>query len=452
MTLEAVPAFLAVAVFGGVLAWLLASRTYLVVALLWLIIPMAWRLASSFFIDLSGPVYAEQVMQHIGPGHATALLALDYVVVLGVFALVLPRDFLGATAQARLPQVESHWRLLSNVIFVAGVVLLVATYADMLRIGSIPLFSGIERYDYAKDHAGYLHGLLFRFGDVIALALGCLFVLPSCFGRAPALRFLGLLLAMLAYAFLTGHRYSAFFKFCTLFALPSALLFTVRGASGRRVFRDIPYVWPVLAVVIVAAAAMVSYAVIKSYFTFRYDDADDPLTSLKLRLLIQQAELWWLTYHRVIELGIWDLGRTFDFLFHNPIDSRSNTSVQYLMYLALGRDAIPLLDAKQQFAGGFPEIPHEMFGGIGGVVAVGVLSVVPAMLLRVLLGNITQGRVLTALWAGLVLYPFAIMYWGGMLNFVLAWTFWLKLAGLAAALVLAHRPSRAWALRASPAT
>jgi hypothetical protein len=451
MTLEAVPACLAVAAFGSVLAWLLASRTYIVVALLWLIIPMAWRLASAFFIDLSGPVYAQQVMQHIGPGHATALLALDYVVVLGVFALVLPRDFSGATAQARLPHSVEHWKLVSNAIFIAGVVLLAATYADMLRIGSVPLFSGIERYDYARDHAGYLHGLLFRFGDVIALALGCLFVLPSCFGRAPALRFLGLLLAMLAYAFLTGHRYSAFFKFCTLFALPCALLFTVRGASGRRIFRDIPYLLPVLAVVVVAAAAMVLYAVIKSYFTVRFDDADDPLTSLKLRLLIQQGELWWLTYHRVIELGIWDFNRAFDFLFRLPINPNSNTSVQYVMYLALGKDAIPLLDAKQQFAGGFPEIPHEMFGGVGGVLAVGVLSLIPAMLLRLLLGNITQGRILTALWAGLVLYPFAIMYWGGMLNFVLTWTFWLKLAGLAAALVLTHWRWLSWTLRPTPA-
>ena len=451
MTLEAVPACLAVAVFGGVLAWLLASRTYLVVALLWLIIPMAWRLASSFFIDLSGPVFAEQVMQHVGPGHATALLALDYVVVLGVFALVLPRDFSYIGAQGQLLQHEAHWRLVSNAIFIAGIALLAATYADMLRIGSIPLFSGIERYDYAREHAGYLHGLVFRFGDVISLSLGCLFVLPSCFGRAPALRFLGLLLAMLAYAFLTGHRYSAFFKFCTLFALPSALLLTVRGASGRRVFRDIPYIWPMLAVVIVAAAAMVSYAVIKSYFTVRLDDSDDPLTSLKLRLLIQQGELWWLTYHRVVELGIWDFDQTFGFLFRAPIDPASNTSVQYLMYLVLGKDAIPLLDAKQQFAGGFPEIPHEMFGGVGGVVAVAALSVIPALLLRLVLGNITQGRILTALWAGLVLYPFAIMYWGGMLNFVLAWTFWLKVAGLMAALLLAHRPWRAWTLRAAPA-
>ena len=450
MTLEALPSFLGLGLFGAVLAWLLARRTYLVVALLWLIIPMVWRLASSFFIDLSGPMFAEQVMRHVGPGSATLLLAFDYAVVLAVFALVLPRDFSGSVAGGPSPQPEAYRRLVSNVVFVAGVVLLAATYADMLRIGSIPLFSGIERYDYARDYAGHLHLLLFRFGDVAALALGCLFVLPSCFGRAPAVRFLGLFLAMLAYAFLTGHRYSAFFKFCTLFALPCAMLLAV-NVEGRRINDALRYVLPAIALVLLAAGAMVAYAVFKSYFTVRLDDSDDPLTGLKLRLLIQQGELWFLTYQRVVELGIWDFGRTFEFLFHSPIDSNSNTSIQYLMYLALGKDAFPLLEAKQQFAGGFPEIPHEMFGGVGGVLAVGALSLFPAFLLRLLLGNIAQGRILTALWAGLVLYPFAIMYWGGMLNFVLAWTFWAKLVGLIAALVIVHRPWRAAALGAAPA-
>jgi hypothetical protein len=437
MTLDALPSLVGIGLFAGMAAWLAARRTYLVVALLWLLIPMCWRLASSLYIDLAGPVYAEQVIQHVGPGYATALLAVDYLVVLGVFALIMPREFSAPATSAPRGQ------LVSNVVFVAGVVLLTATYADMLRIGSIPMLSGIERYDYSRDHAGLLHRLLFRFGDVVALVLGCFFVLPSCFGRAPAVRFLGLLFAMLAYAFVTGHRYSAFFKFCTMFALPCALLLAMRF-SDRRASEAIRYVWPALVLVVVAAAAMISYAVIRSYFTFRFDDADDPLTSLKARLLVQQGEMWWLTYQRVVESGIWDFRRSFDFLFHAPIDAGGNTSIQYLMYLALGREAIPLLDVRQQFAGGFPEIPHEMFGPLGGVLAVAVLSIIPAMLLRILLGNITQGRILTASWAGLVLYPCAIMYWGGMLNFVLAWTFWLKVAGLAASLLLARRAWRAW--------
>jgi hypothetical protein len=77
---------------------------------------------------------------------------------------------------------------------------------------------------------------------------------------------------------------------------------------------------------------------------------------------------------------------------------------------------------------------------------VALLSAIPALLLRILLGNITQGRLVTALWAGLVLYPFAIMYWGGMLNFVLAWTFWLKVAGLVGAILLARAGVPRWGL------
>src|SRR5688500_14966726 len=68
MTLEALPPFVGVGLFAAVVCWLLARRTYLVIALLWLLIPMCWRLASSLHIDLAGPVFAEQVIQHVGPG------------------------------------------------------------------------------------------------------------------------------------------------------------------------------------------------------------------------------------------------------------------------------------------------------------------------------------------------------------------------------------------------
>lgn len=429
--LAALPPIAGLAVFLAAVAWIAARRPYLLVGLLWLLMAMLARLVSSLYIDLDGPVYAEQIMHHVGPGHASLLLGVDFAVVLGVFALILPRRF----PQAHL---EPPSPLISNLAFWAGAVLLAATYIDMLRVGPIPLLAGIERYDYAREHAGVLHHLLFRFGDVAALALGCLFVLPTCFGRAPAVRFLGLLLVMLAYAFLTGHRYSAFFKFCTLFALPCALLLAFDSSASRRVQEGLRYAWPVMALVVLTTTVMVSYALLKSYFALRYEDSDDALTSLKLRVFVQQAELWWLTYHRVVELDDWNFGRAFEFLFQNPIDPGRNTSVQYLMYLAIGEQAFPVLDRGAQFAGGFPEILHELFGPAGGVLAVGALSLIPAGLLRVLLGNIAQGRILTALWAGLVLYPFAIMYWGGMLNFLLAWTFWAKVAGLVGTIALAR--------------
>jgi len=435
--LAATPSLAGMMIFAIVVAWLAARRTYLLVALLWLLIPMLSRLASSVYIDLDGPIYAEQILRDVGPGHSTFLLAVDFAVVLAVFGAVLPRSF-------PEPRIEPLPGWVSQLGFWTAALLLGAAYLDMLLRGPIPILSGMERYDYARGHAGVLHHVLFRFGDVAALALGCLFVLPTCFGRAPAVRFLVLLLAMLTYAFLTGHRYSAFFKFCTLFALPCAALFAFRSAESRRVEQALKYVLPAALLVGVAAAGMALLAILQSYFTVRYDDSDDVLTSLKARMFVQQAELWWLTHDRVVDQGMWDFGRAFEFLFVNPIDPGRNTSIQYLMHLALGDQALPVLDLNTQFAGGFPEIPHELFGAAGGVLAVGVLSAIPALLLRILLGNITQGRLLTALWAGLVLYPFAIMYWGGMLNFVLAWSFWLKIAGLVGAIFLARVHWPAW--------
>jgi hypothetical protein len=184
--------------------WLAATRPYVVVALLWLLIPMGWRLMSSLYIDVSGPEFSEQLRQHVGPGNATPLLVFDYLIVLGIFAGMLPRQF----ALDRLTSEAKH-RLIADGAFWVAIGLLIALYVDLLRIGTIPLVSGIERYDYAREHAGQLYRLFFRFGDVIALCLGCLYVLPVRFGRSTDSRFAYLLFAMLVYAFLTGHRYSA---------------------------------------------------------------------------------------------------------------------------------------------------------------------------------------------------------------------------------------------------
>src|SRR5947208_5941550 len=149
------------------LGWLLATRLYVVVALLWLLIPMLWRLTSALYIDMAGPVLAEEVMRHLGPGHGAALLALDYAAVLGAFALVLPPGLLERRSRPELPQgLEEQGPRLARLAFVLACGFLAAAYVDLLRIGSIPLFSGIERYDYARDYAGHVHRLLFRFGDV----------------------------------------------------------------------------------------------------------------------------------------------------------------------------------------------------------------------------------------------------------------------------------------------
>ncbi|HZQ74402.1 MAG TPA: DUF6418 domain-containing protein [Burkholderiales bacterium] len=410
-----------VAFFLVVLGWIVKTRTYVLFALLWVVVQMVSRLASSLYIDAAGPLFSDQLLHYIGPGHASVLLALDYSIYLVVFAIVLyPRPELH-------PPAVPGSALLSNLVFRLTLAFVALLYADMLRIGPIPFFAGIERYVYTSAYAGPFHKLLFRFGDVLALYLGCFFVLPCREGRRADLRFLYLLLAIFVYAFLAGNRFSAFFKFGTLFAIPWALIappdLKSTIAFARRFL-------PLLLSLTLIAAVMVGYAILHSYFSVRFEDNEDPLVSLQRRVLVQQAEVWWLTYQRVIEAGQWNFARVVNLLFVDPIHPATNTSIQYLMYAALGSDAIGILEKGQQFAGGFPEIFHELFGGFGGVVAVGAYAAMAALVVRELLAALAKGRFFGVLFAGLVLYAFAITSWGGMLNYLLGWTFWAKLAGL----------------------
>lgn len=413
------------------------QRLNLLVALLWFLVPVAWRIASSIYIDVAGPVFTDQLSGSVGPGRATGLLALDYLVTILVFALIVPLRFGDMPPKVADFLLGPQGKRLRNLFFFLALIFIVGCFAEMLWIGSIPLFSGIERYDYTNEYAGPLHRLLFRFGDVFALYLGCSFALPRLLGRSADFRSLFLLLAIFTYAFLTGHRYSAFFKFAVMFALPCAILFPDKLVHAfRHVIRTrFATYWGMLSVPAIVVL-MITIGVINSYFSVRFQYDDYAWQNVKERVLVQQAELWWLSYQRVVEFGSWNAGEAFSFLFSDAIDATRNTTMQYLMYLALGHDALRVVEMGQQYTGGFPEIFHELLGPSGGFMAIAFVAFIPAIVLRVLLVSLSNGRIFTTFWAALVLYPLLIMYWGGMLNFVLAWTFWVKVAGLVAAWII----------------
>lgn len=406
-----------------------SARPALALALLWLLIPMSWRIVDAAYIDLAGPVYSEQLSTHVGPGTASALLVLDLIAVLAVFALVLPRpirrpDTLKAAFGFTMEK-------LGVVLLIGTTLLLVSVYIEVFSRGVLPILARIERYDYATDYAGPLYRLLLRFGDPLAMFLGCMAVYPVFFGRSVDRRFLYLLIAMLVVAFLTGHRFSAFFKFCTLFALAFGAVglresVSIRGLRASR---------PLFAVLLIGSL-IAAPAILLSYFSTRFDDPSQAWYSITQRVLVQQAELWWITHERVVDQNLWSLSPLLERLFVSPIDASRNTTIQWLMEAALGQDAARLIGQNTQYAGGFPEIFHEAFGPSLGVLAVVAATAPAAYVLRTFLLAVVRGRPLTMLASGMLLYPFQIMFWGGMLNFLLAWTFWAKLALFAAALIL----------------
>lgn len=419
-----------VALYCAFLLGILSTRPTLALALVWLLIPMSWRVFDAAYIDLAGPVYSEQLGIHVGPGHASALLVLDLIATFSVFALLLPRSYRQVNASREAARFGVTMENLRVVLLVLITLLLIGVYIEVLLRG-VPVLSRIERYDYAMSHAGPLYRFLLRFGDPLAMYLGCMAVYPVLHGRSVDRPFLFLLIAMLIVAFLTGHRFSAFFKFCTLFAM----------AFGAMAVKDeVPVIaWRAsrsLSMVFLAGLLIAVPALLLSYFFTRFDDPAQAWYSITQRILVQQGELWWVTHERVVDQNIWGISPVLDGLFASPLDASRNTTIQFLMEAALGQDAARLIGQDTQYAGGFPEVFHEAFGPGLGVVAVALASVPAAYLLRTFLLAVVRGRPLTMLTSAMLLYPFQIMFWGGMLNFLLAWSFWAKLVLFAAAVIL----------------
>ena len=126
-------------------------------------------------------------------------------------------------------------------------------------------------------------------------------------------------------------------------------------------------------------------------------------------------------------------------LFIYPIDPTRNTSMQMLMLRNLGYDrAKELLDMGQQYTGGYPEVLFELLGPwLALPVALG-FRVVTAILLRMCVLAVCECRLLTAFMAMYVFFGFSLLFIGGMLNFLLVWTFWVKIAVLGFVYIVEH--------------
>ena len=130
----------------------------------------------------------------------------------------------------------------------------------------------------------------------------------------------------------------------------------------------------------------------------------------------------------------------FRFLFEEPLAADRNTSIQYLMFATIGepRTSGHILRGFQ-FAGGFPEIFFELFGPYFAWPFLLATGGIAAGLSALTVKGIVRGRYASAFLSLYVLYGFYVLYIGGMLNFVMPLTYWVKIAALIGALALEWR-------------
>ena len=98
--------------------------------------------------------------------------------------------------------------------------------------GPIPLFAGIERFDYSRLHGGPLHHRLLEWGPMLAFQLGIFFSIPMLHNRPSDWRFGVLFGTLILYLFLAGHRFSSLYAYTSFFIMPLGAVLIGREAKS----------------------------------------------------------------------------------------------------------------------------------------------------------------------------------------------------------------------------
>lgn len=442
-----------------------AYRPVILISFFFILFTLVWRTTSTLFIDLAGPVLSSQTDRYIGPGLATPLHVLAYLVTLAPFFFLLRpaavRHWLrDADRKPAAPGVIT----ISDVTVFVSLIFLGYLYFDLIRIGTIPLFARLERFVYTQQYAGAAHRWLILYGNFVTFWWGVMFAAEGLRNRRIDIRYLGMLGILLLYMLLTGNRFSAFYSFGCFFVIPLAGVIALDTRDNQS---GLPFSWIGKAFrrrSLIAFGAIISLAAIISgvgiynnLANVRQYQGDEIASQFWERLLVQPSELGWISYERVFTFGQWQPDRVYDFLFQAPLDPGRNTTPQFLMLETIGEPrTYEHISGGSQFAGGFPEIFFELFGPLYAWPFIFGAGYIAAGLTAVLVKGVIQGRYASTFLSLYVLFGLYVMYIGGMLNFVQPPVYWVKIAALAAALVLERRfamaglPLIPWALLRIP--
>ena len=425
------------------IAWLALRRTAIFLCFFLILFTFVWRTISAMYIDLFGPIYASQIELFIGPGVMTAFQSIAY------FLTIIPFFWVFSPAATDQWIRSTHGRLrarpivaLSDVTYYCSLIFLALVFGAFVHGGVFPILAKIERWTF-NEQAGVLHQIVLERGDFICFWWGTMFAAERLRHARFDYRFLGLLAALLIYMFLTGGRFSPFYRFGSFFIMPFAAVVLLHskdvvpnGLSGVRALISDRRGLAAGFGMVLLASLMIAFALYWNLTRVRGFDGKAAGAAFVERVIVQPSEMGWASYHRVLVNGNWDARSAFDMLFVRPIAGGRNTTPQFLMSETIGEPRTTELTlAGFQFAGGFPEIFFEVFGPyLGWLFLLGagwLCAVISGFMVR----SILQGEYLIAACTFQVLFGFYVMYIGGMLNFAAAATYWAKAGLLFAAII-----------------
>ncbi len=391
---------------------------------------LTYRILDVLYLDLAGPIYAIELDRYVGGNGATAVFVLAVLCFVAPLGWLVSHRRILAGIESTIPN-HAYLRGLQQLALLGSVAYIALLYLDLLRIGVIPLFIGMDRLEY-EDIAGLLHGPSYQMNFLVSATFGIFTVLPRLQGGRYSISFVGLLFAFLFYWGLTGNRFSAFLVTLSYYAMPFAVVVAMnaKGILQRRQSRE---VWSSLVSArvlvplgVVGAIGAATALVVNSYYEVR--GYADPAFQIGQRVLVQPIQLWTTTWQSVQDGTIaGEVNRdALDYAIVDPV-IETNTSILYLMEQQLGYfRALELITQGQQYAGGYPEIFFEIFGTWLAFPLMLLLGTVAAFLLYLFVRSVALGRALTAMMAIYLFFGFMVAYVGGMLNFLFVSTYWIK--------------------------
>lgn len=403
-----------------------------------LIVVLTGRIMGAAYVDYVGNIEAVEIGANLKSSGAANAFGLLVIIFFSAVYFASRFDYNRHSKNFLSNINKNNSKKWGGVTIKIVVALLIVLYFDMFHRGVFPIIVGMERGEYTAKHAGILHGYLFQYSNFVAFVLGVLSININIKGWKLDKRYFIVFVFLVVYSIITGHRFSAILSLSSAYISSFATVLNL-GENGVRSHRwnsSKNSVWYVIS--IAAIVFLVTFGLIyNSYANVRL--ASDLWGSIEQRLFVQPIQLWWVTWERVTMDQVDPASALYSTLW-SPIMPGKNHGIQFLMSLEIGADrTYELLSLGQQYTGGFPEILFETLGPALGVVAVVASGLAIGYFNRIWIHASIEKRYLTAVFALFVQHGFNLLVIGGMINFFLTWTYWLKIAVLLICLNLERR-------------